>query len=91
MHKIIDGGKLELAQPGQAKLESRYDYYRRCQALRTNGPQCKAPAMKDQNICRKHVEQGKNCSGRQSSGAILPRRLEGMGTARAYLGFRAIQ
>jgi hypothetical protein len=57
MHKIIDGGKLELAQPGQAKLESRYDYYRRCQALRTNGPQCKAPAVKDQNICRKHAEQ----------------------------------
>jgi hypothetical protein len=65
MHKVIDGGKLEFAKPGEANIEARYDYYRetrydyyrRCQALRANGLQCKAPAMKDHDICRKHAEQ----------------------------------
>ncbi len=57
MPKIIDGGKVEFVQPGEAKLESRYDYYRRCRAIRMNGEQCKAPAMKDQDVCRKHAEQ----------------------------------
>jgi putative protein kinase ArgK-like GTPase of G3E family len=65
MHKVIDGGKLEFAKPGEAGVEARYDcyretrydYYRRCQALRANGLQCKAPAMKDHDICRKHAEQ----------------------------------
>jgi hypothetical protein len=65
MHKVIDGGKLEFVKPGEADVETRYDcyretrydYYRRCQALRTNGLQCKAPAMKDHDICRKHAEQ----------------------------------
>jgi hypothetical protein len=65
MHKVIDGGKLEFAKPGEAGVEARYDcyretrydYYRRCQALRANGRQCKAPAMKDHDICRKHAEQ----------------------------------
>jgi putative protein kinase ArgK-like GTPase of G3E family len=65
MHKVIEGGKLEFAKPGEANLETRYDcyretrydYYRRCQALRANGLQCKAPAMKEHDICRKHAEQ----------------------------------
>ena len=65
MHKVIDGGKLEFAKSGEAgvearydnHLETRYDYYRRCQAFRANGVQCKAPAMKDHDICRKHAEQ----------------------------------
>jgi hypothetical protein len=39
------------------KMQERYDYYRRCQALKTNGEQCKAPAMKEQEICRKHTVQ----------------------------------
>jgi hypothetical protein len=65
MDKVIDGGKLEFAKPGEADVEkrydyyreTRYDYYRRCQALRANGLQCKAPAMKDRDICREHAEQ----------------------------------
>src|SRR6478672_8275137 len=39
------------------KPEARYAYYRRCQAWKSSGEQCKAPAMKDQDICRKHAEQ----------------------------------
>ena len=65
MHKVIDGGKLEFVKPGEANVETRddcyretrYDYYRRCQAVRANGRHCKAPAMKDHDICRKHAEQ----------------------------------
>ncbi len=38
-------------------MQERYDYYRRCQALKPNGEQCKAPAIKGQDICRKHTVQ----------------------------------
>ena len=37
--------------------EEQYAYYRRCQRFRKNGQQCKAPAMKDQDVCYKHEEQ----------------------------------
>lgn len=38
-------------------VEARYGYYRRCQRFRKNGQQCKAPAMKDADVCYKHQEQ----------------------------------
>src|SRR5215831_3538831 len=38
-------------------LEARYSYYRRCQVLRRNGVQCKAPAEKDATICHAHAAQ----------------------------------
>ncbi|HEY2170552.1 MAG TPA: hypothetical protein VGJ30_13060 [Candidatus Angelobacter sp.] len=37
--------------------EERYAYYRRCQRLGRNSKQCKAPAMKGQEICYKHEAQ----------------------------------
>src|SRR5260370_37147237 len=37
--------------------EERYAYYRRCQQFLRNGRQCKAPAMKETDICRQHAEQ----------------------------------
>jgi hypothetical protein len=44
-------------EPGSGhELEERYAYYRRCQVVRTGG-QCKAPAMKDRQVCYKHAEQ----------------------------------
>src|SRR5437899_6059531 len=45
-------------RPERAKApEARYAYYRRCQKFRRNGGQCKAPAMKGEQICYKHAEQ----------------------------------
>src|ERR1041385_6533194 len=38
-------------------VEERYGYYRRCQRFRRNGQQCKAPAMKDADVCYKHQGQ----------------------------------
>jgi hypothetical protein len=35
-------------------LEARYAYYRRCQAVKKNGEQCKGPAIKGAQICCKH-------------------------------------
>jgi hypothetical protein len=35
----------------------RFAYYRRCQRFRKSGQQCKAPAMKDADVCYKHQEQ----------------------------------
>lgn len=37
--------------------EARYAYYRRCQAFRKGGQQCKAPAEKGSHICHAHAEQ----------------------------------
>ena len=37
--------------------EARYSYYRRCQVLRRNGEQCKAPAEKGSHICYAHAAQ----------------------------------
>lgn len=39
------------------KLEARYAYYRRCQAVMRNGAQCRCPARKGSEICRNHSEQ----------------------------------
>src|ERR1700756_5336292 len=38
-------------------LESHYAYYRRCQVVRKNGEQCKAPAEKGSRICHAHAGQ----------------------------------
>src|SRR6476646_2197603 len=38
-------------------VEERYGYYRRCQRFRRNGQQCKAPAMKDADVCYKHQQR----------------------------------
>ncbi len=37
--------------------EARYAYYRRCQEVRWNGEQCKAPAEKGARICHAHAGQ----------------------------------
>ncbi len=43
---------------GQGRIpEARYAYYRRCQVLRRNGEQCKAPAEKGAHICYSHAAQ----------------------------------
>jgi hypothetical protein len=39
------------------ELQERYGYYRRCQHLRGNGEQCKAPAMKGEALCRQHAQE----------------------------------
>ena len=38
-------------------VEARYGYYRRCQRFRKNRQQCKAPAMKDADVCYKHQQR----------------------------------
>src|SRR5690242_1491343 len=38
-------------------VEARYGYYRRCQRFRKNGQQCKAPAMKDADVCYQHQQR----------------------------------
>ena len=38
-------------------VEARYGYYRRCQRFRKNGQHCKAPAMKDADVCYKHQQR----------------------------------
>jgi hypothetical protein len=45
-----------VAEPGRI-LQARYGYYRRCQVLRHNGEQCKAPAEKGSHICYAHAGQ----------------------------------
>jgi len=50
-----DGRGLSGALQGQI-VEERYGYYRRCQRFRRNGEQCKAPAMKDADVCYKHQQ-----------------------------------
>lgn len=42
---------------GVKPLEERYAYYRRCQVLRKNGEQCKAPAEKGERVCYRHSAQ----------------------------------
>jgi hypothetical protein len=37
--------------------QARYAYYRRCQTLRKNGEQCKAPAERGTQICHAHAGQ----------------------------------
>lgn len=38
-------------------LEPRYAHYRRCQQFRENGRQCKAPALKGEDLCYMHHAQ----------------------------------
>ena len=57
MENTRSGGRdLSEALQGQI-VEERYGYYRRCQRFRKNGQQCKAPAMKDADVCYKHQER----------------------------------
>jgi hypothetical protein len=44
-------------EPNGRRPEARYAYYRRCQVVRKNGEQCKAPAEKDAHICYAHAGQ----------------------------------
>ena len=43
--------------PKLQESEERYAYYRRCQVFRKNGQQCKAPAVKGEELCHKHQDQ----------------------------------
>jgi hypothetical protein len=52
----VSGANRSEALKGQI-VEARYGYYRRCQRFRKNGQQCKAPAMKDADVCYKHQGQ----------------------------------
>ena len=54
--------------------EERYSYYRRCQQFLRNGRQCKAPAVKETDICRQHAEQRemRQRRGRQRAALGLP-------------------
>src|SRR6185437_2483714 len=52
--------KMQLSVQAEAAmmiLEARYAYYRRCQTVRGNGQQCKAPAEKGAHICYAHARQ----------------------------------
>ena len=52
----VSGGNRSGALQGQI-VEERYGYYRRCQRFRKNGQQCKAPAMRDADVCYKHQQR----------------------------------
>jgi|SRR5882724_6881069 len=47
--------------------EEQYSYYRRCQRFRKNGQQCKAPAMKGQDVCYQHEGQEADESRRRAA------------------------
>jgi hypothetical protein len=47
----------EQPKHGPKAPEARYAYYRRCQAFRKGGEQCKAPAEKGSHICYAHAGQ----------------------------------
>src|SRR5262245_30425199 len=56
--RMIEGARnLENHKTPSRVPEARYAYYRRCQQFRRNGEQCKAPAMKGEDICHRHAEQ----------------------------------
>jgi hypothetical protein len=48
---------LEMIESNSIRMELRYAYYRRCQVLRRNGEQCKAPAEQGAHICYAHARQ----------------------------------
>jgi hypothetical protein len=52
-------------QADSAMPEARYAYYRRCQKLRSNGAQCKAPALKGEILCYKHAAQAVTAERRE--------------------------
>jgi len=56
----------------RSELEGRYGYYRRCQRFRRNGEQCKAPAMKDTDVCYKHQERADVERRRQAQYTLPP-------------------
>ncbi len=81
-------------------LEARYAYYRRCQVLRGNGEQCKAPSEKGTHICYAHARQKAMLERRErerqavleEAAAELRRRgRAGFQAAAIYADFNAIQ
>ena len=53
-------------------VEERYGYYRRCQRFRKNGQQCKAPAMKDADVCYTHQGQADRERRRRAQYTLPP-------------------
>src|SRR5262249_25427548 len=66
---IESGNSAEFFAARERTAEERYAYYRRCQVVRRNGEQCKAPAEKGAQICHAHAGQ---------QAAALRRKLESM-------------
>ena len=54
---VIGTSKTDLPTAAHQATELRYAYYRRCRHFRRNGEQCKAPAMKGEQICHSHAGQ----------------------------------
>ncbi|HLY98028.1 MAG TPA: hypothetical protein VKT33_03080 [Candidatus Angelobacter sp.] len=52
---------------GDAVAEARYAYYRRCQRFRRNGVQCKAPAVKGEELCYQHAMQAETAARREAA------------------------
>ncbi len=50
-------GELQQDENSGLQLQECYAYYRRCQVIRRNGEQCKAPAEKGAHICHSHALQ----------------------------------
>ncbi|HET9365998.1 MAG TPA: hypothetical protein VFP71_13395 [Candidatus Angelobacter sp.] len=57
MQHTITQGAAAVQTPAERALEARYAYYLRCQTVRRNGQQCKAPAEKNTQICYAHAQQ----------------------------------
>jgi len=57
MEDTSAGGRSQSGALQGQIVEERYGYYRRCQRFRRNGEQCKAPAMKDADVCYKHQQR----------------------------------
>jgi hypothetical protein len=66
------------------ELEGRYGYYRRCQRFRRNGEQCKAPAIKEADVCYKHQERADVERRRRAQYTLPP--LVDLATVRRALG-----
>jgi len=57
MEDTSAGGRSQSGALQGQIVEEWYGYYRRCQRFRKNGQQCKAPAMKDADVCYKHQQR----------------------------------
>jgi hypothetical protein len=80
------GLKTVAARETHRAPEARYAYYRRCQHFRSNGEQCKAPAVKGESICHQHAQQADNeCRRERQRRELLAR--PGVG----FASFQAIQ